>query len=315
MVAVISDGDIRRYLLGNADMNVTVGEMANHNPRLLKENERNKIKEYFMQYPITALPVIDQEGSIVEIWLKNGKCVRRKKSLNLPVVIMAGGKGTRLYPYTQILPKPLIPIGEKTITEHILERFLSYDCKNVYMIVNYKKKFIETYFQEIDERYRIEFVEEDAFYGTGGGLKLLKDIHETFFMTNCDILIDVDYAEILSYHRKKGNLITMVCARYEMTLPYGVVEVNDAGHLMEMNEKPSFTFLTNTGFYVMEPGVIDQIPGNTHIDMTDIIKQCSEEGERVGCYVIEKDAWMDMGQMDQLEKMRKKLEGEAYVSI
>ena len=126
----------------------------------------------------------------------------------MEVVILAGGKGTRLKPYTDILPKPLIPIGDQTITEHILDHFERYGCNRVLMIVNYMKNFIKSYFTDHDDKKDICFIEEKEFLGTGGGIRLLKEqIHETFFLTNCDILIDADYSEILSYHKKVKTLL------------------------------------------------------------------------------------------------------------
>ncbi len=175
------------------------------------------------------------------------------------------------------------------------------------MIVNYKKKFIEAYFGENDADYNITFIEEEEFCGTGGGLKLLPDMKTTFFMTNCDILIDADYAEIFSYHKKQGNILTMVCAKKQVEIPYGTVEINEEGGLVAIREKPSFSFLTNTGFYIIEPEFLSRIPEQTFIHITDIIDQCIAAGERIGVYTVEEEAWMDMGQMDELERMKKKL--------
>ena len=221
---------------------------------------------------------------------------------------MAGGKGTRLYPYTQILPKPLIPIGDKTITEHIMDRFIEHGCDKFTMIVNYKKHFIRSYFIENEEQRNIEFINEDEFLGTGGGLKLLENkMQSTFFMTNCDILVEEDYSEILKYHKIQRNIITMVCAVKNMTIPYGTVDIREDGSVIGLKEKPEFTFITNTGFYVIEPELLRLIPENTFIHVTDLIQQCIEEEKKVGVYKISEDKWLDMGQLDELERMKEKL--------
>ena len=221
---------------------------------------------------------------------------------------MAGGKGTRLYPYTQILPKPLIPIGEKTITEHIMSRFMKYGCKSFEMIINYKRNLIKSYFLDNEDTYDITFIDEKQFLGTGGGLKLLKGkIDTTFFMTNCDILIEEDFDRILEYHQKNNNIITVVCAKKNMTIPYGMVEVSESGKALALREKPCFSFLTNSGFYVIEPEFLDMIPDNTFIHITDVIQRCIDMKMQVGVYTIPEEKWLDMGQLEEMEKMKKRL--------
>jgi NDP-sugar pyrophosphorylase family protein len=228
--------------------------------------------------------------------------------MNVPVVIMAGGKGTRLYPYTQILPKPLIPIGEKTITELIMDHFEAFGCKHFDMIVNYKKNFIKSFFIDNEQKRNVDFIEEPQYLGTGGGLKLLEGKYEaSFFVTNCDIIVEEDYSEIMKYHKSENNVITIVSAMKNVTIPYGTIEVSDTGQVIKLNEKPNFSFLTNTGFYVLEPHFLDMIPHNTFIHITDVIQRCINMGEKVGVYPISENAWMDMGQLEELEKMREKI--------
>ena len=225
---------------------------------------------------------------------------------------MAGGKGTRLYPYTQILPKPLIPIGEKTITEHIMSRFKEYGCSHFDMIVNYKKHFIKSYFLDNENTVDVDFIEETEFLGTGGGLRLLEGKYQsTIFMTNCDILIEEDYAKILEYHKKNNNIITMVCAEKNMLIPYGTVEISETGQALALKEKPRLSFITNTGFYVIEPEFLNMIPENTFIHITDIIQNCIDTGKKVGVYKILEEKWLDMGQMEEMERMRQKLNIQA----
>lgn len=306
-VAVLSDGDIRRHILNQGNMELQVRDIANYAPRYMKTGDTCEIKSYMKENKITAIPVINEQGEIVRIYFKSGEEIYNTEQVCVPVVIMAGGKGTRLYPYTQILPKPLIPIGNKTITEHIMDRFIEAGCTDVTMIVNYKKRFIETYFAE-DSVYKVKFVEENEFYGTGGGLKLLTGIDKTFFMTNCDILLEADYADIYRMHKSQNNLITMVCAKKKIEIPYGTVEKDTEGRYLGLTEKPTYTFLINTGFYVIEPEFLDLIPENTFIHITDMIEKCSRMGHRIGVYEVEEDTWMDMGQLNELENMRKQLE-------
>ena len=144
--------------------------------------------------------------------------------------------------------------------------------------------------------------------GTGGGLRLLEGKYSSsFFMSNCDILVEEDYGKILRYHRENKNIVTMVCAKKNLIIPYGTVRVSDEGQALMLDEKPELSFVTNTGLYVLEPEFLQEIPQNVFIHITDIIQKCIDEKKRVGVYLISEDHWMDMGQLDELERMRKQL--------
>lgn len=309
LYGVITDGDVRRYLLRKEKLEESVDKLCNTEFCYLPEDSEAYASLEMSKRKISSIPIINDKKEIVKILFNDGLVVNKEKhELNVPIVIMAGGKGTRLYPYTQILPKPLIPIGEKTITEHIMDHFEEYGCSMFTMIVNYKKHFIKSYFEDNERRRNVDFIEEKEFWGTGGGLKLLeKKVDTTFFMTNCDILIEEDYFKILKYHREKKNLVTMVCAIKNITIPYGTVEVNKDGRATNLNEKPEVSFVTNTGLYVIEPEFIDYIPEDTFIHITDVIQLCINKGENVGVYKIAEDKWLDMGQLEELEKMKEKL--------
>lgn len=312
LCAVVTDGDIRRYILRAGNLERPVSEIAHKTPIYLTLDQEKQAKELMNRYSVTAIPIVNSKQEIVDIkfWREEFQKteVTRKRGLNIPLVIMAGGKGTRLKPYTDILPKPLIPIGDKTITEHIIDRFAAYQCNRIMMVVNYKKDFIKAYFTDNETKYDITFVEEEDYLGTGGGLRLLSGkMKDTFFMSNCDILVEADYAEILDYHKKSHNVITMVCARKKVEIPYGTVQLNEENQIVALREKPNFDFYVNTGFYVIEPSFLERIPKDTFIHITDVIESSIADGERVGSYLIKDDAWMDMGQMDELEKMREKL--------
>ena len=308
LLGAITDGDIRRFLLVKGDLIGNVMEIANLNVHFLRENEECEAENVMHKFKIRSIPILNERNEIVKICFSDEVVYKEKAHIDIPVIIMAGGKGTRLYPYTQILPKPLIPIGDKTITEHIMERFQEYGCCHFDMIVNYKKNFIKSYFIDNEEMVDVEFTDEEEYLGTGGGLKLLQGKYESsFFMTNCDILIDDDYSKILDYHKKNGNIVTMVCAKKKMTIPYGIVEMSAQGNAIGLKEKPELSFITNTGFYILEPEFIDKIPANTFVHITDIIQKCIDDKEKVGVYTISDEQWLDMGQMEELEKMKQKL--------
>lgn len=311
LCAAVTDGDIRRHIMANGKLTDPIMQIASVPPIFLEHGKENMAADIMERHYITAAPIVNENQEIVDIcfWRdQHQKPVMTKPSLRMPLVIMAGGKGTRLKPYTDILPKPLIPIGEKTITEHIIDRFAVYDCKDVMMIVNYKKDFIKAYYKDISTESEITFIEEEEYLGTGGGLRLLSDhLDTTFFMSNCDILIDADYDKMVQYHQAEGNLITMVCTSRRFEIPYGTVQTDVRGRVTELDEKPGFEYKINTGFYLIEPEFLQKIPEKTAIHITDVIDRCIKEGEKVGTFLIDDDCWMDMGQLDELEKMKAKL--------
>ncbi len=307
--AIVTDADIRRFILKGGNLSEPVLNMANYSPKSLKLEQRSNAAEFLLENAISAVPLLDKGGKIQDVIFAGGLDIDTAKKANLPVVIMAGGLGTRLYPYTKILPKPLIPIGELPIVEHIINRFASFGCENYYMVVNYKKNMIKSYFNDLQKDYTLNYIDEEIALGTGGGLSLLKGkINETFFFSNCDILIDADYGDIFSYHKQNKNIITMVCAVKNFKIPYGVIKLDENGEIQSIKEKPEMNFLTNTGLYVVEPQVLNEIKSDVKIGFPDIIEQYRNAGEKVGVYPVSEQSWMDMGQLEEMESMKRKLD-------
>ena len=306
---VVTDADIRRHIIHGGSLGDVISKVANYNPKYLGIAQKSEATEYMIKKSISALPLLDNEGKIVEVAFYDENTVKAQKTLNLPVVIMAGGLGTRLYPYTKILPKPLIPVGEKPIIEHIIDRFHSFGCNRFNLVVNHKKNMIKAYFNELKKDYDVEYTEEEIFLGTGGGLSLLKGKIDTpFFLTNCDVLIDADYNDIYKFHKQQGNLITVVCAFKHVTIPYGVFTLNEDGEIKDITEKPTMNFLTNTGMYIVDQCIVDELEENHKCGFPDILEKYRNMGEKVGVYPVSENSWMDMGQLEELEDMRRRLE-------
>jgi dTDP-glucose pyrophosphorylase len=310
LVAALTDGDIRRWILRKGSLEAKVKDVANYEPKYLFEHNKCDAREYMRLNSIEALPIVDNDMHILSVELLYDTYESKiTNPIKIPVVIMAGGLGKRLYPYTKILPKPLIPIGEIPIVEHIINRFYKHGCHLFYLIVNHKKNMIKAYFNEIERMYAVEYVDEDKPLGTGGGLSLLKGkIDSTFILSNCDILIDEDYEKILNYHKKEKNLVTMVCSLKKIVIPYGVIDISNTGEIENMREKPELSFFTNTGMYIVEPSIIDDLEIGKSIGFPDIIEKYKNNGHKIGIYPISENSWMDMGQIDEMEEMRKRLE-------
>ncbi len=309
LLATLTDGDIRRWIIKGGNLQAEVKQAANYQPKYLEEGQAHLAVSIMREYGIDAVPIVDDKHRIREIIFQNSyEQILPKFERKIPVVMMAGGLGSRLSPYTNILPKPLIPIGDYPIAEHIINRFHTYGCNQFYMIVNYKRNMIKAYFGELQKDYQLTFIVEEKALGTGGGISLLKGkIKDTFILTNCDIIIDDDLTKAYKQHVESGNLITMVCSLKNFTIPYGVVNVGENGVIESMQEKPHMSFFTNTGCYFVEPEVIEDLVYNEPIDFPTIIEKYIGREKKVGIYPIGEDAWLDMGQFDELEKMKKRL--------
>lgn len=307
--AALTDGDIRRAILSGASLDTPVKDIANYTPIYIVGDNKNRVKELFLKSGLLAIPIVDKDGKIENIYINNIETPKEERNkIGIPVVIMAGGLGTRLYPYTKILPKPLIPIEGIPISERIMQSFESIGCEKFYMITNYKKNMIKAYYADLDKKYNINFCEETKPLGTGGGLYLVKnEIDDTFILTNCDILILDDVVEMINYHKEKKNQMTMVCSLKNFEIPYGIVNFTEGGEISAFEEKPKMSFFTNTGYYILEPAIFDYIKENENIGMPDIIIRMKDAGQKVGIYPISENAWLDMGQMDSMESMERKM--------
>lgn len=308
--SLISIGDIQRAIIKNVDLNAPISSILRQeitvastkdNLALVKSRMKTRRNEF--------MPIVSPSGELVNIifWedlFEEKRAPKAAAKLNLPVIIMAGGQGTRLKPLTNVLPKPLIPIGDKTFVEEIMDRFVACGCHDFYLSLNYKAEIIRYYFdtlQNVD--YRIKFFQEDKPLGTGGSLHLLNGkIQSTFFVTNCDIIIDQDYHEILKYHRNNRNEITVVAALKNYSIPYGTLTTCENGLLQAIEEKPEIIFKINTGFYILEPHLINEIPENQFFHITYLIEKLQTANRRVGVFPVSEKSWTDIGNWDEYTK-------------
>lgn len=297
IVGSLSDGDIRRFLMANGSIEDPVIKAMNKNFK----SAGNIVEAKTLAKEFNVVPVLNKEDEVTCIVLKDLILPRTK--LNAPVVIQAGGLGTRLYPYTKILPKPLIPIGDLPIIELIINRFVEFGCSEFYVIVNHKKEMIKSYFSEIEKSYSIEFIDETKPLGTGGGLSMLEGkINNTFIFANCDTFLDCNFSEICEAHKKANNKVSIICSQMDMQIPYGVVKIDKNKKITEFVEKPRMQFLSNVGIYIVEPEVIKMIPKDTKIHFTTICEELMKN-KSVGVFEISEEEWNDMGEIDKLNKM------------
>lgn len=309
---IITDGDIRRWLIKTGELQGRVAEFMNPNPKVIYRKDIKGAVGFMNATHITAVPVITAKGIVSDIIFRDSPTSHVeeiKTSLSeVPVVIMAGGKGTRLYPYTKILPKPLIPIGDVPIMERIIGKFRDVGVRDFYATVNYRKSMIKSYFNDQVSDYHICYVEEAKPLGTAGSLTLLpKKFDRPFIVTNCDILIHADYNDIYKYHMESGNELTIVSALKNIVVPYGVIHSSENGTIESMEEKPKLSYFVNTGMYILNPGLVDDIPQDEFFHMTHLADKLINQGRRVGMYPVSEDSFLDMGEFEEMHRMEEKL--------
>ena len=308
LLGTLTDGDLRRGILSGMKFSDSISKCYHKEPTILVQNQYTieGAKQLLREKKLDLIPILDEENRVVEYltWSSiNGGKKTKKKLDNVPVVIMAGGKGTRMEPFTKVLPKPLVPIHEKPIIEHIIECFTDIACSDFYLTVNYKGKILKAYFEELQPKYKVSFVDENEPLGTAGSLQYLKGTFEKpFFVTNCDIIIKADYTNLYEFHQKGGYDITLVASAKEYIIPYGTCDLNGDGHLSHINEKPKYDFLINTGLYVLNPDVLNFIPKNKFYHITHLIEDAKNQGKKVGVFPIDDDAWIDVGQWAEYKK-------------
>ena len=313
LLGTLTDGDLRRSILSGTEFSNDISLSYNNKPTALIQDKYviEEAKQLLRDLKLELIPIVNEDHLVVDYvsWSTLGEVIHPEESLlNVPVVIMAGGKGTRMEPFTKILPKPLVPVHEKPIIEHIIDRFTNIGCNEFHLAVNYKSRILKAYFEEQQLDYKINFVEEQEPQGTAGSLSLLiGEFNQPFFVTNCDIIIKTEYASLYEFHRKGSYDITLVASAKEYVIPYGTCELNSDGNLSHINEKPKYDFLTNTGLYVLNPDILNLIPRNKFYHITHLIEDAINHGKKVGVYPVDDNAWIDIGQWSEYRKVVKGL--------
>ena len=305
VIGVITGGDFRKAVHGGIQLDENVKNILNTDFLFVEEDYKiEDIQKIFNENIIERVPVL-AEGQLIDILSKDdvfdAEGLVQINSLNSTVVIMAGGKGTRLDPFTRVLPKPLIPFGKDPIIKVIMDKFHDHGITEFYVVLNEKGRMIKAFFYDHDFDFNIQYVEESKPIGTAGALKFLEGtLHEPFFVSNCDVIINADYASILDYHNEEHFELTLVGSMQNYTIPYGVCEANKDGELIALQEKPHFDFLANAGLYLMNPSVLRFIPENAYFDMTDLIVKIQNSDLKVGVFPVSEKSWIDVGQWESV---------------
>jgi dTDP-glucose pyrophosphorylase/CBS domain-containing protein len=311
VTGIFTMGDFRRAVFKGLDINSKISTLVNTNfMYLIKNFSKDKAKEIFNTNSlILNIPILNKKFELVKIITRkdvfsSSELKRKNIDLkNFPVVIMAGGKGTRLDPFTRVLPKSLIPIGNEPILKIIIDNFVEFSLNNFYISINEKRSMIKAYLNDFKSSYKIQYIEEKKPMGTAGSLRLLKHkLKSTFFVTNCDIIIYSHYPSIIEFHKKNNYDLTLISSIRNYVIPYGICDMDDKGQFIGIREKPNHSLFANTGFYVLEPKVLNFIPANRKFDMDELIIKVKKKGMRIGVFSVSENSWIDIGQLSEYKK-------------
>jgi NDP-sugar pyrophosphorylase family protein len=251
------------------------------------------------QHDINHLPIVDADNRVVEFLLR--KDLAPDVRLNLPAVIMAGGYGKRLLPLTENVPKPMLPVGDRPLLELIIQRLRRAGIRDVNLTTHYLPESIISHFGDGAEfGVRMNYFKEDHPMGTAGGLKQLKRPSGSLLVVNGDILTGVPFQEMLTYHKKHRAMLTIGVRKYDMQVPFGVVQC-DGALITKLQEKPSLSFFINAGTYLLEPTAWDYIPEGRAFDMTDLVQRLLDAGRPVASFPIV-EYWLDVGRHEDYQK-------------
>ncbi len=306
---ILTVGDIQRAIISKKALDGPVSSIIDRDKVYGYIGEgQESILAKMRRLRAEVMPILNKDGELVDVWFwdeffNEAEPYNREK-IDLPVVIMAGGKGTRLKPITNVIPKPLVPVGDKTILEVIMDQFESIGCHKFYMSVNYKADMMKYYLSQLDHKYDIEFFMEDRPLGTIGSVSLLKGkITTPFFVSNCDSINEQDYRDVWDYHVQNHNDMTIVTMVKSFKIPYGVIETGKDGLMTALREKPEQTFQVNTGVYILNPELIDEIPEGEFFHITHLMERVQARSGRVGCFPVSENSWKDMGEWPEYLKM------------
>jgi dTDP-glucose pyrophosphorylase len=294
LLGTITDGDVRREVLKVRNLESLAGRIATSSfVRVGPEVSDRHVLELMIARQIKTIPVTDPSGRL--IGLHRIHDLLRSSQRPNSAVVMAGGKGERMRPLTQMVPKPMLPVGDRPLLERIVAHLVSHGIRRIYLAVNYLGQVIEDHFGS-GSQYgcAIEYLRETKALGTAGPLSLLPSRPEhSLLVMNGDLLTSLDVGRVLDFHESGGWGLTVVVRSEGFRIPFGVVHA-DENEVRSIREKPTLEFTVNAGIYALCPAVLERVPADTPYPMTDLLQACLESGERVGAYRME-ESWTDLG--------------------
>jgi|TARA_B110000483_G_C18191818_1_gene541263 dTDP-glucose pyrophosphorylase len=309
VLGTVTDGDIRRAIVKYKDISLKIKKIYNPKFYFFTKSPTNpELKNIFSFKKFPLIPQLNKTRKVIKIFfIENfiNHSIKEDFSLSdkVDAVIMAGGKGSRLSPFTNILPKPLIPIKGKPVIDHIIESFQEAGVNCIYITLNFKGKIIKSYLSEKFKKNNIKYINEKTPLGTASSLSLIKNkIKDNIVVVNCDTILNLKLSNLMKAHLEEKNAMTMVTVAKNHILPYGLCEANKKNKLKKINEKPNLKFLINVGMYVIHKKYLNLIPKNKKFGMDDLINILLKKKKPIGIYPIAEESWTDLGQWTEYYK-------------
>lgn len=299
MVGTLTDGDSRRALIAGASVEDKAEIIMHRNFNYMRFDDINNVLEirHQKEMQMKLVPILDEERHIVDII----NLEMFKTRLPVDAVLMAGGKGERLRPLTEKTPKPLLPVGNKAIIDHNVDRLINYGVRHISVTVNYLKEQIEEHYQEPRNGVKILTVREPKFLGTIGGIKYVpKFFNDTVLLMNSDVFTNIDYEDFYLHFQQHDTEMSVAAIPYNVSIPYGIMDL-DGRNILGLLEKPKYTYYANAGIYLIKRRALDEIPDNTFFNATDLVEKLISEGKKVIRYPLN-GTWIDIGNPQEYQK-------------
>lgn len=299
LVGTLTDGDVRRYLINGGQLNDPVVNAVKKSFLKIEKNDSDALKSLkeFKAKGIKLVPVLNSKGEIEDVY----DLVNYKSHLPIDAVLMAGGKGERLRPLTEKTPKPLLPVGDKCIIDHNVDRLISYGVKHISVTVNYLKELIEEHYSTPRHGIKVNTCREPKYLGTIGSIKFVEQFYnDTILIMNSDLFTNIDYEDFYLHFKENNAQMSVVAVPYTVNVPYGIFELNGRD-IIGVKEKPVYNYYANAGIYLIKKDMIDLIPKNEFFNATDLIEVITKKGGLVVRYP-HSGYWIDVGQQADLAK-------------
>jgi dTDP-glucose pyrophosphorylase len=301
LLGTISDGDVRRALLRGGSLDDDAAPIVHRDPVTAPLGTKpDSLLRLMAERGVEQIPLLDAEERVADLVFIRELVGRPSDA---PVVIMAGGQGERLRPLTDDTPKPMLPVGGRPLLETIVEQVRDAGFQKLFVAVNYRAEVIEEHFGDGSAHgVDIEYIREDARLGSAGALRLMSErLERPFLVMNADLLTRVSLSSLMRFHVEEGNLVTVGVRRYELQVPYGVVDLRGT-EVSALREKPSLSFFVNAGIYAASPEAVSLLPSDRdEVHMTDVVEAALAAGRRVGSFPV-REFWLDIGQLSDYER-------------
>ena len=299
MVGTLTDGDSRRAIIAGVSVNDKIDKVMHRNFNYMREEDIQNVQEIKRQKELRMklVPVLDANRQIVDII----NLEKYKTRLPVDAVLMAGGKGERLRPLTEKTPKPLLPVGNKAIIDHNVDRLINYGIRHISVTVNYLGEQIEEHYRELHNGIQVNTVREPKYLGTRGSIRFVPQFYnDTILLMNSDLFTNIDYEDFFMHFQQHDAEMSVAAIPYDVSIPYGILDLNGR-NIKGLLEKPKYNYYANAGIYLIKRRALDEIPEDMFFNATDLIEKLIGEGKRVIRYPLN-GTWIDIGNPQEYQK-------------